>query len=54
MSRLWLNPFFRDAEQAGEMSRSWYLTGIDFGAEINQTVRGAGFDVARYSLTGVR
>lgn len=52
--RLWLNPFFRDAERAGEMSPSWYLTGIDFGAEINQTVRRAGFDVAYYSLTGVR
>jgi hypothetical protein len=53
VSRLWLNPFFLDAERAGEMSPSWYLTGIDFGAEINQTVHGAGFDVAHYSLTGV-
>lgn len=54
VSRLWLNPFFRDAERAGEMSPTWYLTAIDFGAEINQTVRGPGFDVTRYSLTGVR
>lgn len=54
VSGLWLNPFFRDAEQAAEMSASWYLTAIDFGAEINRTVRGPGFDVARYSLTGVR
>ena len=54
VSRLWLNPFFRDAERAGEVSASWYLTAIDFGAEINRTVRGPGFDVAHYSLTGVR
>jgi hypothetical protein len=54
VSRLWLNPFLRDAERAGELSPSWYLTSIDFGAEINQTVTGAGFDVAHYSLTGVR
>jgi glycosyl hydrolase family 12 len=54
VSRLWLNPFFRDAELAGEMSPSWYLTAIDFGAEINQTVSGPGFDVTHYSLTGVR
>ena len=54
VSRLWLNPFFRDVEQAGEMSPSWYLTAIDFGAEINETVRGPGFDVSHYSLTGVR
>jgi Glycosyl hydrolase family 12 len=54
VSRLWLNPFFRDAERAGELSPRWYLTAIDFGAEINETVRGAGFDVAHYSLTGVR
>ena len=54
VSRLWLNPFFRDAERAGELSRSWYLTAIDFGAEINKTLRGPGFDVAHYSLTGVR
>jgi hypothetical protein len=54
VSQLWLNPFFRDVEQAGEMSPSWYLTAIDFGAEINQTVRGPGFDVTHYSLTGVR
>ncbi|HEX4090284.1 MAG TPA: hypothetical protein VHZ33_16345 [Trebonia sp.] len=53
VSRLWLNPFFRDAERAGEMSPSWYLTAIDFGAEINDTVPGAGFDVAHYSLSGV-
>jgi hypothetical protein len=49
-----LNPFFRDAERAGEVSPSWYLTAIDFGAEINRTVSGPGFDVSRYSLTGVR
>ena len=54
VSRLWLNPFFRDAERAGEMSPSWYLTAIDFGAEINRTVSGPGFDVTHYSLTGVR
>jgi len=54
VSGLRLNPFLRDAEQADELSPSWYLTGIDFGAEINQTVHGAGFDVAQYSLTGVR
>jgi hypothetical protein len=54
VSRLWLNPFFRDAEKAGELSASWYLTAIDFGAEINQTVRGPGFDVTDYSLTGVK
>jgi hypothetical protein len=53
VSRLWLNPFFRDAERWGELSPTWYLTAIDFGAEINETVRGAGFDVASYSLTGV-
>ena len=54
VSGLWLNPFFRDAERARELSPWWYLTAIDFGAEINKTVRGAGFDVAYYSLTGVR
>ena len=54
VSRLWLNPFFRNAEQAGELSRSWYLTGIDFGTEINDTVRGPGFDVTHYSLTRVK
>jgi hypothetical protein len=54
VSRLWLNPFFRDAERAGEVSPSWYLTAIDFGAEINRTVSGPGFDVTHYSLTGVR
>jgi hypothetical protein len=54
VSKLWLNPFFRDAEQAAELSSAWYLTAIDFGAEINQTVSHAGFDVSRYSLTGVR
>ena len=36
VSRLWLNPFFRNAERAGELSPSWYLTAIDFGAEINR------------------
>lgn len=33
---------------------TWYLTSINFGAEINETVPAAGFDVAHYSLTGVR
>jgi hypothetical protein len=54
VSGLWLNAFLRNAEKAGELSPSWYLTAIDFGAEINQTVSGHGFDVASYSLTGVR
>jgi len=54
VSRLWLNPFFRDTERAGELSSSWYLTAVDFGTEINDTVRGPGFDVRRYSLTGVK
>jgi hypothetical protein len=53
VSGLKLNPFFREAESAGELSASWYLTSIDFGAEINDTARGPGFDVASYSLTGV-
>jgi hypothetical protein len=54
VSGLALNPFFHDAESAGELSASWYLTAIDFGAEINETVREGGFDVESYSLTGVR
>lgn len=54
VSRLWLNPFLRDAERARELSPSWYLTSIDFGAEINQAATGAGFDVKHYSLTGVK
>jgi hypothetical protein len=53
VSGLRLNPFFKDAEQSGELSASWYLTSIDFGAEINDAVSGPGFDVASYSLTGV-
>jgi hypothetical protein len=53
VSGLKLNPFFREAESASELSASWYLTSIDFGAEINDTARGPGFDVASYSLTGV-
>jgi hypothetical protein len=54
VSRLWLNPFFRDTERAGELSPSWYLTAVDFGTEINDTIRGPGFDVTHYSLTGVK
>jgi hypothetical protein len=54
VSGLRLNPFLTDTERNGEISPKWYLTAIDFGAEINATVRGPGFDVTRYSLTGVR
>jgi hypothetical protein len=48
---LWLNQFFREAEANGELSRDWWLTGIDFGSEMS--VGGKGFTVSRYSLTGV-
>jgi hypothetical protein len=51
VSDLWLNQFFREAEAHGELSRDWWLTGIDFGAEMNSG--GRGFTVAGYSLSGV-
>jgi hypothetical protein len=48
----WLNGFFRDAIRHGKLSRNWWLTAVDFGAEINQG--GTGFAVQNYHLTGVR
>jgi hypothetical protein len=48
----WLNEFFRDAIRHGKLSKSWWLTAIDFGAEINEG--GTGFAVQDYSLTRVR
>ena len=47
-----LNWFFRDAISHGELSPNWWLTSIDFGAEM--TTGGTGFAVRKYSLTGVR
>jgi hypothetical protein len=50
----WLNPFFRDAERHGWLSPRDYLTGIDFGEEINRpSTYGRGFAVKYYTLTGV-
>lgn len=49
--RLWLNEFFREAEAHGELDRTWWLTNIAFGTEINQG--GQGFAVRSYYLTGV-
>ncbi len=49
---LWLNQFFREAEAHAELSRYWWLTAIDLGSEMS--IGGAGFDVARYSLSGVK
>ena len=51
----WLNGFFRNAIAHRLLSRSWWLTSIDFGAEINAAPRRRPvFDVGAYSLTGVR
>jgi hypothetical protein len=47
-----LNPFFRNAIANRELSRNWWLTGIDFGFEL---VRGGLYNnVHFYKLTGVR
>lgn len=48
----WLNGFFRDAIKHGKLSRNWWLTAIDFGAEINKG--GTGFAVQNYHLSGVK
>jgi Glycosyl hydrolase family 12 len=48
----WLNGFFRDAIRHGKVRQDWWLTAIDFGAEIN--TGGIGFAVRSYSLTDVR
>lgn len=47
----WLNEIFRNAISHGKLSPNWWLTGIDFGAEMNS---GVGFDVSNYSLKDVR
>lgn len=58
VNRLWLNQVFRDAERhddtgsGPDLNSAWWLTGIDFGAEMN--AGGKGFTVSRYSLSGVR
>lgn len=51
VTNLWLNQFFREAEGYGELNRDWWLTGIDFGSEMN--TGGEGFSVSGYSLSGV-
>ena len=48
----WLNEFFRDAISHGKLSPDWWLTAVDFGAEIN--MGGTGFAVQDYRLTGVK
>lgn len=52
MPPTWLNGFFRNAISHGKLSANWWLTAIDFGAEMNRG--GAGFAVKTYSLRGVR
>jgi hypothetical protein len=52
LRRTWLNGFFRDAIAHGKVSPDWWLTAIDFGAEIN--TGGTGFAVQNFSLTGVK
>jgi len=49
---LWLNAFFADAERHGLLEPSWWLTSIDFLAEMNDGT-GKGFTVSGYALTGV-
>ncbi len=51
-ANLWLNPFFRRAEQFGWLSPDWYLTSVDFGFEI--TRGGAGLRVNDFRFGGVR
>jgi hypothetical protein len=46
-----LNLFFKDAIKFHRLSPMWWLTAIDFGAEINQG--GTGFAVRNYQLYGV-
>lgn len=48
----WLNAFFRDAVKHHMLDKTWWLTSIDFGAEMNSG--GQGFAVHTYSLTGVK
>jgi len=48
----WLNGFFRNAISHGKLSPDWWLTGIDFGSEMNSG--GTGFAVKTYMLKDVR
>lgn len=48
---LWLNPFFRNAIRYGELSPSWWLTGIDAGFELVQG--GVHDNIHYYTLTGL-
>jgi hypothetical protein len=47
-----LNPFFRQAEQFGSLSSSWYLTSVDFGFEIPKG--GVGLRVNSFRFGGLR
>jgi hypothetical protein len=47
---LHLNPFFANAIQNGELSRAWWLTGIDFGFEL---VKGTVFSGNRWWVSGL-
>ena len=46
------NPFMRHAGRMGYLKSSWYLTGLDYGFEIDRG--GAGLAVTSHSVTGVR
>lgn len=49
---VWLNPFFRNAEEYGELRSDEYLISVDLGFEI---VSGGTHDnIHQYSLTGVK
>jgi hypothetical protein len=49
---LWLNPFFRKAEQLDWLSPNWYLTSVDFGFEIVNG--GVGLRVNHFRFGGAR
>lgn len=47
-----LNPFFRAAEHFGMLNGGWWLTGIEYGFEIN--AGGTGLTLSSYDMHGVR
>lgn len=51
-ARLWLNPFWRDAEQHGYLSSREWLTAVDLGFEL--VSGGQGDNIHGYTLAGVR
>jgi hypothetical protein len=46
------SPFMQHAGQLGYLKQQWYLTGIDYGFEVDQG--GTGLAVTNVSVTGVR